>query len=176
MRVTTMATDNFPASLANVLRCEGGYVNDPQDAGGATNKGITQIVYDDWRCSQGLVPRGVREIEDAEVEAIYRMLYWDTVSGDALPSGVDYCIFDFTVNSGVSRASRFLQQAVGVLADGRIGPMTLAAVSNAAATTVIDDVCDLRLTFLRHLHNFAHFGRGWVARVAQVRAAAKAMT
>lgn len=166
---------NFPASLAAVLQSEGGYVDDPRDGGGATNKGVTQVVYDDWRRGQGLDPRGVRSIEQAEVEAIYRKLYWNAVSGDWLPIGVDYCTFDLAVNSGPHRAARFLQAAAGVAEDGQIGPVTFTAVSSADPATLIDDICDLRIGYLRQLSNFDHFGHGWAARVAEVRARAKGM-
>lgn len=166
---------NFAPSLAAVLQHEGGYVNDPQDPGGATNKGVTQHVYDDWRRSQGLAPRSVRAIEPAEIQAIYRKRYWDAIRGDDLPAGVDYCTFDFAVNSGVNRAARYLQKAVGVLDDGKIGPMTLAAVKAQPADCLINAICTARMVFLEQLSTFGRFGRGWTRRVADVEAAAKEM-
>jgi len=167
--------DNFGPSLAAVLIHEGGYVNDPQDPGGATNKGVTQAVYDDWRTSHGLVHQSVRLIDPPELEAIYRKRYWDFIRGDQLPAGVDYCVFDFAVNSGVNRASRYLQRAAGVAEDGQIGPMTIAAVGAKPASGLIGMVCDLRLAFLRQLPTFGHFGTGWTRRVEEVRARAKGM-
>ncbi len=167
---------NFPLSLAAVLIHEGGYVDDPQDPGGATNKGVTQAVYDDWRVGEGLARRSVRFINDYEVGAIYRRRYWGAVRGDDLPPGVDYCVFDFAVNSGVNRASRYLQRAAGVVDDGRIGPATLAAVKAKPAAALIAAVCDARQAFLEQLPTFARFGRGWTARVAEVRAKATEMT
>ena len=59
-------TDSMPF----VLRWEGGYVNHPADPGGATNKGVTQKVYDSWRKRQGLATRDVRQLEEAEMHAI----------------------------------------------------------------------------------------------------------
>lgn len=167
---------NFASSLAAVLVHEGGYVNDPQDPGGATNKGVTQRVYDDWRRSRGLAPRSVRSLEQAEVEAIYRKLYWDAVRGDDLPSGIDYCVFDFAVNSGPPRAVRYLQRAVGVADDGKIGPMTLAAVKAKPACETIAAVSAARLAFLGQLPTFSRFGRGWTARCGEVGLKAAEMT
>jgi lysozyme family protein len=168
-------TPNFAPSLALVLRHEGGYVNHPRDPGGATNKGVTQAVYDDWRVGEGLERRSVKLINDYEVGKIYRRLYWDAVKGDQLPTGVDYCCFDFAVNSGVNRASRYLQRAVGAVEDGMIGPATLAAVKAIPPAKIIDAVCDARITFLKCLSNFDVFGRGWAVRVADVREKAKEM-
>jgi len=166
---------NFPPSLAAVLVHEGGRVDDPQDPGGRTAFGITQRVYDAWRGSHGLAVRDVWKIEQSETAAIYRHEYWDAIRGDDLPSGLDYCIFDFAVNSGVNRASRYLQRAAGVADDGKIGPMTLAAVKAEPAPELIAAVCNARLAFLQQLPTFVRFGRGWTARVAEVRAKATEM-
>lgn len=167
--------DNYAASLAAVLVHEGGYVNHPRDPGGATNKGVTQRVYDDFRQRKGLPPRSVRSLEQSEVEAIYRKQYWDTVKGDELPKGVDYCVFDFAVNSGTHRASRYLQRAVGAAEDGQIGPVTLKAVNAMEPGCLIDGICNARMTFLKGLSTFDVFGKGWTRRVEDVRKHAKAM-
>jgi lysozyme family protein len=167
---------NFDAALAAVLTHEGGYVNHPRDPGGATNKGVTQAVYDDWREDKGLPRLSVRDITPEEVTAIYKLQYWDRVKGDQLPAGVDYCVFDFAVNSGVNRAARYLQQAVGATPDGQIGPATLAAVGCKPPSEVVNDVCDARMEFLRRLTTFATFGRGWSRRVSDVRVKAGALT
>lgn len=159
---------NFDRSLAAVLVHEGGYVNDPRDPGGATNKGVTQAVYDDWRARHGLAKRSVRALEQDELQAIYRHNYWDQVKGDDLPAGVDYATFDFAVNSGVGRAARFLQAAAGVVQDGAIGPATLAAVGRDPAH-IVSTLIDNRLAFLRALGTFKTFGKGWTARCEGVR-------
>ena len=166
---------NFDASLAAVLKSEGGYSNDPRDPGGATMRGVTQAVYDAWRVDHGLALQSVKFITPAEICAVYKRRYWDSVSGDAMPSGLDYCLFDFGINSGPGRASRYLQEALMVNVDGKIGPATMAAVAESAVPTLIDDICDLRLKFLQGLPTFGHFGNGWTARVADVRARAKGM-
>lgn len=167
--------DNFAASLAAVLVHEGGYVNHPKDPGGATNKGVTQRVYDDWRQKNGLPFRSVKELEQSELEDIYRRQYWDAVRGDDLPAGVDYCVFDFAVNSGANRAARYLQEAVRVAADGQIGPVTLAAVAAADPSKLVEAISDARLGFLQRLTTFDTFGKGWTRRVEAVRAKARAM-
>lgn len=167
--------DAFDQALPLVLVHEGGYVNHPKDPGGATMKGVTQATYDGWRAKQGLPAQPVRNITPEEVSAIYRRDYWDKVKGDDLPAGVGYAVFDFAVNSGVSRASRFLQKVVGVAQDGVIGPATIAAVKALPPVTVIDRLCDDRMAFLRGLGTFSTFGKGWTRRVTDVRSHAKEM-
>lgn len=166
------AGDRFAICLPLILKHEGGYVNHPKDPGGATNKGVIQSTYDSWRDRQGQPRQSVRSIADAEVAAIYRRDYWDAVKGDDLPAGVDYAVFDFAVNSGINRASRYLQEVARVAADGSIGPATLAAVKALPASTIINGLCDARMAFLRRLSTFPTFGKGWTRRVDEVRATA----
>jgi lysozyme family protein len=160
--------DNYPRSLTEVLKHEGGYVNDPLDPGGATNKGITQAIYDDWRADEGLVKRSVKYINDYEVGKIYKNQYWDACHCDGLPSGVDYAVFDFAVNSGVKRAIRYLQQVVSVSQDGQVGPMTIQAINTIGAREVVTALCAARLKFLQLLPTFPRFGNGWTQRITDV--------
>lgn len=166
---------NFSASLVLVLQHEGGFVDDKFDPGGRTNRGVTQAVYDDWRVNEGLPKRDVKLLNDDETGAIYRRRYWDACRCDDLPAGVDYCVFDFAVNSGVNRACRYLQRAADVVDDGQIGAVTMAAVSAEPAVGIIEKVCSARLNYLRQLRDFDHFGRGWTTRVQDVCAKAKIM-
>lgn len=168
----TLPLDRFSHWLPHILKHEGGYVNHPKDPGGATNKGVTQKTYDSWRDRQGQPRQSVRSISDSEVSAIYRRDYWDAIKGDDLPAGVDYAVFDFAVNSGIDRASRYLQEVARVAADGKIGPATLAAVAALSPANVINSLCDARMAFLRGLRTFPTFGKGWTTRVSEVRALA----
>ena len=158
--------ENYPQALKQVLKYEGGYVDHPKDPGGPTNKGVTQAVYDNWRKSQNLPTQSVRAIADSEVAAIYKNLYWDRISGDNLPSGVDFAVFDYAVNSGVSRAAKTLQAVVGVTQDGVIGPATI----QAAKTYVAMSITNRRLAFMQSLSIWSTFGKGWSARIADVKA------
>jgi len=164
--------ENYHACLKATLRYEGGKVDDPRDPGGRTAYGVTQNTYNAWRAKHGLSQKDVFQIADSEVAAIYRQEYWDKIRGDDLPEGLDFAVFDFAVNSGVSRASRFLQAAVGVAQDGKIGPATIAAARHAPEVTTINKLCDARMAFLRSLSTFATFGVGWTRRVKDVRSRA----
>jgi len=158
--------ENYAQALKQVLKYEGGYVDHPKDPGGPTNKGVTQAVYDTWRKSKDLSTQSVRNISDSEVATIYKNLYWDRISGDYLPSGVDFAVFDYAVNSGVSRAARTLQSIVGVTQDGVVGPETI----EAAKTYVAMAVTNKRLAFMQSLSIWSTFGKGWSARIADVKA------
>lgn len=151
--------------LGWMLAHEGGYVDHPADPGGATNYGVTQRTYDGWRRRQRMEMRPVRQITMDEVRAIYAEGYFALVRFDEMPSGVDYAVVDYAVNSGPGRAIRDLQRVLGVTADGVFGPVTMAAVHDAAPVTVIRDLCLTRMAFLRRLRHWPTFGRGWTRRV-----------
>jgi lysozyme family protein len=170
-----MTASSFDEALKRVLVHEGGYADHPADPGGATMRGVTQRVYDGWRRRRALPVRSVRLIEPAEIEAVYRLQYWDAVRADDLPAGLDYGVFDAAVHSGPGQAAKWLQRALGVTADGQVGEATLAALEGQRAAGLIDGVCDRRLAMLRGLRTFPTFGAGWTRRVGEVRAAAKVM-
>lgn len=166
---------NFTAALAETLKFEGGWSNNPKDPGGATMHGVIQTVYDAYRHLHGLPHQSVRLISDAEVHDIYKNQYWDAVQGDQLPVGVDFCVFDYGVNSGPSRGVKALQHAVGVPIDGHLGLVTLHAAATADHKITINAICNARLAFLKGLRTWSTFGRGWSDRVNGVRAKALAM-
>ena len=165
---------NFNACLALVLKSEGGYVNHPADPGGRTNLGVTQKVWEDW-VGHPVTEADMRALTPTDVGPMYKAKYWDMVKGDNLPDGVDYAVFDLAVNSGTGRAAKTLQQALGVTADGQIGPATIAACKAADPREVASKVCDARLAFLQSLSTFAAFGKGWSRRVAEVQTTAQNM-
>lgn len=158
---------NFDASMAEVFRHEGGYANDPHDPGGETNMGISKRSYPN---------ENIKGMTRDRAKAIYRRDFWNAVSGDSLPAGLDLVAFDPAVNSGVSRGAKWLQQALGVKADGKIGPNTIATAKAANAEAVIDRACDLRLAWLRTLPTWSRYGKGWTSRVESIRDVATAMS
>lgn len=166
---------NFERALALTLKWEGGYVNHPKDPGGATMRGVTQKVYDRWRRKAGRPLRPVREIEDEELRAIYRLQYWDAIYGDRLPEGIDAAVFDFAVNSGPTRAVQELQRVLGLRTDGAMGAVTIEAAMEREQVGLIEAYCDARLAFVRRLSTWSTFGKGWARRIADVRTACVAM-
>lgn len=167
--------NRFSDCLAFVLKWEGGFVNDPADPGGATNKGITQAVYDDWRAGRKLPLRTVRAITAAEIEAIYRARYWDACRCGNLPAPVDLVVFDSAVNCGVSRARSWLQEAAGVVPDGAIGPKTLAAVAAFKPVELARQVAARRdghyQAIVKANPALAKFAKGWGNRMGSLKEA-----
>lgn len=170
---------NFARALPLVLSHEGGYVNHPSDPGGATNKGVTLATFRAYVKPGGTV-EDLKAITDEQVATVYYRHYWAAVNAQALPAGIDYAVFDFAVNSGPSRAAKYLQAILGVEQDGRVGPKTIAAAEKADARAVINGLCDVRLAFLKRITSggkllWNTFGKGWDRRVADVRRTALMM-
>lgn len=174
--------ERFAVCLKFVLAREGGYVNHPRDRGGATNKGITQRVYDEWRERKGEKPQSVEYIGDAEVYAIYNEQYWRPVRGALLPAPLDLVMFDSAVNHGPSKAIALLQESLGVEVDSHFGPSTLNAMIERVAKTgtgdLADEVMDRRNQFYKRIverdptQNV--FAKGWGNRLDHLREAAVA--
>lgn len=162
---------NYPHCLAKVLVHEGGWADHPKDPGGATMKGVTIGTFRAFK-DRDVTKAELRAISDADIATIYKQGYWDKVSGDLLPSGVDYVAFDPAVNSGPSRGAKWLQKAAGVAQDGKIGKGTLAAVRASDPVALIKQACAIRMGFLKGLKTWGTFGKGWSRRVAGVEAEA----
>jgi lysozyme family protein len=165
---------NYSRSLAAVLKHEGGYVDHPKDPGGATNLGITIGTLSDW-IGRRATKAEVKALTVGKVAPIYRQKYWDVVKAGEMPAGLDYALFDFAVNSGPAKAAITLQTILGVASDGKIGPLTLAAVAKHNPSTLINELCSHRLAFLERLSTWPTFGKGWASRVNGVRALALEM-
>lgn len=166
--------ETLPTALRLMFGHEGGYSNRASDAGGPTKYGITHKTLAAHRGVKSVTAAQVKAMTLDEAEAIYCKSYWTQSGGDVLPVGLDYAAFDFGVNSGPSRAVKVLQGVVGVAADGKIGPATLAAVGQypGGVVKLIRDYCAARMGYLRGLTSpktgFPVNGRGWTIRVTGV--------
>ncbi|MFZ5762819.1 MAG: glycoside hydrolase family 108 protein [Thermodesulfobacteriota bacterium] len=174
---------------------EGGYVNDPDDAGGETYRGISRVNWPNWP-GWGYIDQirehgmGKKEIEasgDLSLLAarFYREQFWDRVAGDRLPPEVAAEVFDSAVNAGTHRAVLWLQQALNLLnrngkdypdvaEDGRMGQGTinaLAAYLKRDTTTPLLKVLNVLqgahyIEYMRKSPTQEKYARGWLTRVA----------
>ena len=165
---------DFDRALPIILEAEGGYVDDPDDPGGATNKGITQKTYDSWRESIGKPSAAVKYITNDEVRDIYRREYWQGSQADALTWPANLVHFDGAVNHGAYNAARILQRALDVRDDGNIGPVTMAAIRERDPLELAGEMCWGRIAFYLEITKRADdpkrkFFRGWVLRIMHLR-------
>jgi lysozyme family protein len=165
---------NWDKAFRQVIVYEGGYVNHPKDPGGPTNLGITQATLSRYLGRNATI-KDVRALTRAAVQPIYKRFFWDVLRCDDLPGGVDLAVYDFGVNSGTSRAARYLQSVVGVTQDGQIGPATIAACNKYSAEEIVKRLVAKRRGFLMGLKTWRTFGKGWNRRLVSVQTVALAM-
>lgn len=128
--------------LEHVLANEGGYVDDPRDAGGETMLGITKAVA---RANGYAGP--MRDLTRAKALEIYRGQYV-IAPGFGLVQNVSPAVaaelVDTGVNMGPKVAARFLQRALnlltdhGLVVDGEVGPGTIAALKGFLSKRKLD--------------------------------------
>ena len=159
-------TGNFPACLEFVLKHEGGWADHPRDPGGATMRGVTISVYQNY-LGRKVSKEELRKIPQEHLVDIYKSLYWDRTKCDDLAGGVDLVVFDMAVNAGVSRSARILQRCVGAVPDGIIGPRTMDLVNGIPAKDIIIKFSDGRENFYKSLGTFDTFGKGWLRRTKE---------
>ncbi|MDK1388851.1 glycosyl hydrolase 108 family protein [Sinorhizobium sp. 8-89] len=167
-----MARENLPDSMRFIMKWEGGFVDDPDDRGGRTNRGITQKVYNDWRRGIGQPSRDVKQIGDEEVQAIYDGNYWIPAGCDLLRRNLDLAQFDTAVNMGTGRAIRILQEAVGTRVDGQFGPTTKRACDACDLGTTLTHYTQIREGLYRRFSEApgqSKFLRGWMNRLNDLR-------
>ena len=154
---------NFEHCMEMLLKHEGGYVDHPDDPGGETNHGVTRAVYEQ-HVGRQVMDGEMKSLVQEDVYPIYEEEYWNRAHCDDLPSGVDWAVFDWAVNSGVSRSARALQEIVGAEPDDML-PEDLVVKMHST-----------RQEFYEGLSTFDTFGRGWSRRNDETLEAALEMT
>jgi len=153
----------FDECFAALVAHEGGFADLENDPGGKTRFGVTEAV-----ARSAGYGGDMRELPLSLAKDIYRTHYWDAVRGDDLPDGVRYFVFDAAAASGVRQSVLWLQRALGVAADGVVGPVTLAAARAANPDKLKARLLSQRLRFMAGLSNWPSFSRGWSRRVADL--------
>jgi len=157
--------NNFDKSLALVLKSEGGWVNNPADPGGETNLGVTKKVWEEW---VGHEVKTMKDLTPADVAPMYKAKYWMACYAPQLKTGIDYALFDAAVNMGSGRAIKLLQECLGCVPDGTIGPRTLQLIDQKKPQDVIEAFSKRKIDFYESL-NKPQFINGWLKRVEQVK-------
>lgn len=144
--------------INRVLGHEAGYVNDPNDPGGETKWGISKRSYPHLN---------IRDLIRDQAIDIYFIDFWDKMKLDGYKDGIAFQLLDSAVNSGIDQTIRFMQRAIDVADDGKVGPITLSALATISETDLIMLFLAERLEFMTKLKNWPHHGKGWARRIAQ---------
>jgi lysozyme family protein len=153
---------NFQECLDLVLKSEGGWVNHKDDPGGETNLGVTKAVWEEY---VGHPVKTMKNLTKDDVAPMYELKYWRPCYCEVLPRGLDFVVFSMGVNAGPGRSVKLLQQSIGCVPDGVIGPRTRELISTSNSANLIAKFSETRREYYRSLKTFPIFGKGWLARV-----------
>lgn len=156
-----------------ILKWEGGYVNDPHDRGGATNKGVTIATYRHFYGASATIDH-LQKMSDAQWEKIFIVGYWRPFKADEIrnQSIANICV-DWAWASGTTTAIRQVQKILGVTVDGVVGDITLGAINKRNPEELFNEIKEARIAFIntivRNNPAQARFSRGWLNRINDIK-------
>lgn len=155
-----------------ILKWEGGFVNDPHDRGGATNKGITIGTFRHFYGKNSTI-EDLKNITDEQWEQIFLVGFWRPFKADLIKnqSVANICV-DWAWASGTTTAIKQVQKIVGVTADGIVGDITIGAINRCDAEELFESIKRARIDFVntivRNNPTQVKFSRGWVRRINDI--------
>ena len=155
-----------------ILKWEGGFVNDPDDLGGATNRGVTLATYAQYCKKKGYpVPtvERLKNLSEREWTEILKTMYWDRWKADKIVNqSVANILVDWVWASGVHGIKRS-QKILGVSVDGIVGNQTLAAVNARDAKELFYAIKADRIRFIDEICKARpaneKYRQGWMNRI-----------
>ena len=158
----------FDVAFDRLIGHEGSFTDDVDDDGNWTGgrKGRGELRGTKYGISAASYPSlDIRNLSIEAAKEIYRRDFWLAIPG--LSAAMRFQWFDACVNHGAGNATRMLQRAVGVAADGQWGPVSQTRLAGYDETDVLMLFLAARLQFMTDLKKFDHFGRGWSRRIAE---------
>lgn len=160
----------FDQCFARLIGVEAGFSNDPKDPGNwtggrvnvgelkGTKYGIAANTYPDL---------DIKNLTLDQAKAIYYRDWWLKCGGDAFDPAILYQLWQFAVNAGMDTAKRCLQRAARQADDGKVGPVTIAAVKAMNLDDMLLRMLAQEIRYYTSLkQGFIDNGRGWMNRVA----------
>ena len=149
---------DFTKAINPVLVSEGGYVDDPDDRGGETVRGISRKHHPDWR--GWIQVDGIKEARSVDIKVMieqyfengegYNLIldfyiekYWSKIKGNEIKDqSLADKLLDVAINMGVKRAATYLQRAINttnykneeIIVDGILGSKSMAALASVSST------------------------------------------
>lgn len=152
-----------------ILKWEGGFVDDPLDRGGATNKGITIGTFRSFYGKNATVEQ-LKNITDGQWLHIFKSGYWDKWKANRISnqSIADICV-DWAWASGTATSIKQVQRILGVAVDGIVGNDTLTAINKADQRMLFDKIHSKRIEFVENIvknrPSQTRFLKGWKNRI-----------
>lgn len=156
-----------------ILKWEGGWVNDPDDLGGATNMGVTFATYKAYCRRKGYpapTEERLKNLAKEQFTDILKTMYWDACKADNIESqSVANAIVDWAWHSGTATAVKEVQRVLGVKDDGVIGNITLSAINSQSPLPLFGKIKQARVAYIERICNARpannKFKKGWFNRI-----------
>lgn len=154
----------FNKAFDFMIKNEGGYVNDPLDAGGETKWGISKRSYPNL---------DIKSLSKEDAKNIYRRNYWESEYDLLENQELSIRVFDMAVNSGHKNAHLLLQRAINacggkISEDGIIGPQTVNQANSVQGGWLLERFRVERYNFYKRLADAyparIKFLKGWMGR------------
>lgn len=160
---------NAMKMVPQLLKHEGGFVNDPADKGGATMKGVTLSTFRQFYGADKTVD-DLKAITDTQWAEIFKKGYWDKLKADSIQNqSIAEIIVDWGYNSGTAAAAKKVQSIVGTISDGIIGPVSLSLINTYPQRELFDKIKQARIDFynaiVKNNPSQAKFLNGWMNRI-----------
>ena len=136
-----------------IRKFEGGFVNDADDNGKATNKGITIALFRQYFGS-GRTVSDLKSITDEQWMSIFDGEFWNPLHCDLMPQWAADVILDFAFHSGKDRAVKYAQSMCRVSADGVVGRITIDVIRRQDSKKFVEQYCELRRKYLLRISGF----------------------
>lgn len=151
---------------------EGGFVNDPDDVGGATNHGVTMDTYEAYCARKGRHKPTIKDLKNLSWEDfkdITDMWYWSRWRADEIKNqSIAELVVDWTYNSGAWGIKK-TQEILGLAPDGVVGEKTLKAINGADQQDIFNDIWKAREEYYKDIvvrtPSQKKFLKGWMNRL-----------
>ncbi len=160
---------NYNELIPFILKWEGGYSENKDDRGGATNKGVTIATFRQVY-GQDKTKADLKALTDKQWAYIFKTLFWNKCKGDDIADqSIANLLVDWTWNSGVINPVKKLQRILGITADGIVGKKTLAALNNRSPLPIFGALKQARIAYYKAIvardkSQQKHL-KGWLNRV-----------
>lgn len=159
-----------------ILQWEGGFVNDPDDLGGATNMGVTIGTYEAYCRKKGYPRPTIERLKNLTKEdwaEIFKTMYWDRWRADEIKNqSVANIVVDWVWASGVHGIKR-PQRLLGVVADGLVGAKTITAMNAADPKKLFEAIKADRAKFIDEICKARpkneKYRKGWMNRINAIK-------
>lgn len=159
--------------IPHILKWEGGFVNDPLDRGGATNKGVTIATFRQYYGREASVS-ALKNITHSQWRHIFIDGYWNPWRADEIKSqSIANIVVDWAWHSGTKNSIKRVQHLCGLKDDGIVGPMTMQALNAADPGDLFNKIHLARMNYFSSLvknnPSQQKFLRGWQNRVNDIK-------